>query len=221
MPNFDSAKIMALNPENYRNELSRDQIKFLYKLKLVLLNNDSDLESKRCERFIDDFVHYLYDKAGMDDGIDLIMRPCNLYLNIGNESFAAIADMEGRRGAEITWILCEDKHLKTSTYKHGDIQLASGLIAAFQLNYNFLEEIYPERIIGIKVVASSFYFYSMQMNTSYINQLFEGLPNTDIQVLKYPKDGMRIDDPIARKEIFICLSIIRKHALALENRKYC
>ncbi len=44
-----------------------------------------------------------------------------------------LADKEGRRGLELTWIIQEDKHKKSSTYRHGDLQLACAMIAATQL----------------------------------------------------------------------------------------
>jgi hypothetical protein len=99
-------------------------------------------------------VTFLCERANLDDGLDLTMRPCNLHLLLGPEKFAAIADKEGRRGTELTWLLQEDKHRKSSTYKHGDLQLACAMIAASQQNYNMLEEIYPSKILGMKFVAN-------------------------------------------------------------------
>lgn len=217
LPDFGYKEIISFNPEEHRHSLSKNQIKFMYKLKLILINNNPDSEARACERFVDDFVRYLYEMAEMDDGIDLIMRPCNLYLQILDESFAAIADLEGRRGTEIIWILCEDKHSRTSSYKHGDIQLASGIIAAFQANYNLLGKIHPEKIIGIKVIADSFYFCSIKMNDSYMEQLFEGLPNDEIQMKKYPKNGICISDKNERIRLLKYLSSLRVHALNLST----
>lgn len=90
------------------------------------------------EKFVDDLLFFICDLAELDDGLKLTLRPCNLKLEIEDYTFAAIADREGRRGQELTWIIQEDKHRKSSTYKHGDLQLACAMIAANQQNYNLL-----------------------------------------------------------------------------------
>lgn len=218
LPDFDNTKILTYSSDKYPN-LSSYQSKFLFKLRLLMLNNLPETELPNCERFIDDFAAYLYDIVGFDDGKDLIMQPCNLRLKICDEEFAAHADKEGRRGAEITWVLCEDKHRKSSTYKKGDIQLASCMIAAFQENYNLLDTIYPQKIIGMKIIADRFYFYSMNISETYLNDLYSKLPEDNVELIKYSSDGLSIADPKQRQEIFKYLTAMKEYALNLEPKK--
>ena len=138
LENFDETKIKSYTPTK-EDGLTTNQRKFLLKLKLILINSEAS------QRFINDMVTFLCERANLDDGLDLTMRPCNLHLLIGPDKFAVTADKEGRRG--ITWLLQESS-------KHGDLQLACSMIAASQQNYNMLEEIYPSKILGMKFVAN-------------------------------------------------------------------
>lgn len=54
-------------------------------------------------------VCFICDRANLDNGFDLIMRPCNLYLSLGSERFSETVDREGRRGTELTWLIEEEK----------------------------------------------------------------------------------------------------------------
>ncbi|KAI8078918.1 uncharacterized protein BX664DRAFT_362460 [Halteromyces radiatus] len=131
-----------------KDELTTSQRRFLMKLKLVLLSNDPDAFDPNCERFVDDLVNFLCEQVYLDDGLEMSVRPCQLRLTIGNQQFAATADKEGRRGQELIWLLQEDKHRGSTSYKHGDLQLACAMIAAIQRNYFRFETIKPkERIV--------------------------------------------------------------------------
>lgn len=216
LPEFNESNIKTYIP-NINDGLTTDQRKFLLKLKIVLINNDPDSQASSCERFLDDLMNFICDKAELDDGLELTLRPCNLYLNIGNEYFAAIADKEGRRGLELTCFIQEDKHFKSSTYKHGDIQLSCAMIAGFQQNYNMFNEIYPKKLLGIKVVADTFYFCSMYGNQKYIEELIEGLPNkSEIIMNKFPVNGLKLSDPKQRYEIIRYMALLKYELLCLE-----
>lgn len=216
LPEFNESNIKTYIP-NINDGLTTDQRKFLLKLKIVLINNDPDSQASSCERFLDDLMNFICDKAELDDGLELTLRPCNLYLNIGNEYFAAIADKEGRRGLELTCFIQEDKHFKSSTYKHGDIQLSCAMIAGFQQNYNMFNEIYPKKLLGIKVVADTFYFCSMYGNQKYIEELIEGLPNkSEIIMNKFPVNGLKLSDPKQRYEIIRYMALLKYELLSLE-----
>lgn len=220
LPTFNEGNIKSYIP-NINDGMTKKQRKFLLKLKIVLINNDPDSEASSCERFLDDLMNFLCDEAELDDGLELTLRPCNLYLNIGNEPFAAIADKEGRRGLELTCFIQEDKHFKSSTYKHGDIQLACAMISGFQQNYNMFNEIYPEKLLGIKVVADTFYFCSMKGNKEYLNELLEGLPrNSSITMNKYPINGLRLSDPKERFEIIKYMAILKYELLSLDVKYF-
>lgn len=215
----DDLKILLL--ENYRggdiieykadtnDGLNKIQRKFIQRLKLVMINNNPDSTESHNERYIDDFIGFLLDVTGFDDGMDLTLRPCSLSLEIGEHTFAAIADKEGRRGAELTWIILEDKH--------GDIQLSYALIAASQLNYNRLERVYPEKIMGIKIVADKFYFCSMVIDQGYLDELKDGLPDSQTVLNLYPKLGYKIRHIEDRKMVLKCLETMKTEGLLLEK----
>ena len=147
LPEYDEGQIKSYVPSK-DDGLVTDQRRFLVKLRQVLINNDP-----HCERFVDDMLSFVCDMAELDDGLELTLRPCNLKLWIEEHPFAAIADREGRRGQELTWIIQEDKHKKSSTYKHGDLQIACAMIAANQQNYNLMERIHPKKIVSLKAIA--------------------------------------------------------------------
>ncbi|CAG8775487.1 8407_t:CDS:1, partial [Racocetra fulgida] len=128
--------------------------------------------------------------AKFDDGLDLTMRPCALELGINQIDFAAYADREGRRGTKVVWVLCEDKHKTSRKYKKGEVQLVACMIAAAQWNFAKLSEVYPEKLVGIRVIGDAFCFYSANIDLSYLKDLAIGFPKNDLHVHKYPKDSI-------------------------------
>lgn len=64
---FDKGKIVIFQPVKYFY-LKSFQAKFLNKLKLILINNDSASEEYNFERFINDLMLFLYEYIGFDDG---------------------------------------------------------------------------------------------------------------------------------------------------------
>lgn len=216
LPSFNSGTILSY-VARIDDKLNTLQRRFLLKLKLVLLNNNPDFDTSSDKRYIDDLLMVLLDICGFDDGLELILRPCYLRLNVGKESFAAIADKEGRRGQEIAWLIQEDKHRKSSTFMHGDLQLACAIIAAAQQNYSLLQRIYPEKVLGIKVVADSFYFCSITMSEEYLEDLIDNLPKSSTTMFVYPKKGLKLSDLEERKSILICLETMKRYGLSLEK----
>lgn len=213
---YSHSEILGYKPKK-EDCLSRDQRLFLTKLKLILLNNDPNSEAPNCERYIDDFVSFLFYKATLDNGLELTLRPCHLKLKIKDEFFAAIADKEGRRGSELIWLIQEDKHRRTSTYKHGDVQIFCAIIAAYQKNYYDSETVHPEKIIGIKFIAEKVYFYSVSMSEDYLEELEKGLPTSDITMYKFPENGFDISTCEDRKKIFEHITSLYYWAMSVEE----
>lgn len=213
LPNFGKNEILTYNYMEHQS-LNKNQRKFLWKLSNVFSNSESDI----AEKHVDELMALVCDIAGLDDGINLTMQPCNLKLTIESNSFAAHADREGRRGAEITWVLVEDKSRKSATYKKGDLQLAASIIAAFQENRNITDRIYPPMIIGIKVLVDQIFFYSCEISSSYLDNLYGGLPDEDIVIKKYPSSvGLSLANPEQRKAILTYFSRMKNYALSLEQ----
>lgn len=213
LESFDQGKTIMYVP-SAEDGLTREQRRFLTKLRLVLINNHLNSNVPHCEGFVDDLMMFLCEQAGMDDGLDLTMQTCYLRLSVGDEEFAAIADKEGRRGLELTWLLQEDKHRQSSSYKHGDVQLACAMIAAIQKNYNEFGMICPKIMMGLKCVGDTIYFCSMEPTQAYVEALYNGLPTTDEVVMyRFPERGFTLSIPDERKEGLKYLSMLRREAM--------
>lgn len=217
LENFSTDEIKVFNHKKHI-ELSETASSFLIKLKLVVENNTHVNDVPREERFIDDMAIELLKTVKYDDGKNFTMRPCSLKLVVGDKSFAAEADREGRRGTEIIWIMQENKHIDDTRYSEGDIQLVSCMIAAYQTNYRKMKELYPEKMIGIKIKGDEAYLYSLSMTEEYLISLSRGPPHVDIVVNKYPpKKGLCISNPKDRIQLLQHLWIIREDALRLRD----
>jgi len=217
LDNISTDDIKVFNPKK-NNDLSETLSSFLIKLRLVLENNARVYDVPREEKFIDDMAIELMKIVKYDDGKLFTMRPCSLKLVIGDKSFAAEADREGRRGLKIIWILQENKHIDDTRYSEGDVQLVSCMIAAYQNNFRMMRELCPNTMIGIKIKGEEVYFYSMRMTEQYFNSLSRGLPTEDLEVNKYPpKKGLRISDPNNRRELLKCLWTMRESALKIPD----
>ncbi|CAG8679705.1 11876_t:CDS:2 [Racocetra fulgida] len=211
----DIDSVRRFNIRNYPN-LNKNQKKFLGKLNHLLLNEN---DRKNLENYVNDFVLFLCDQASLDDGVDLTMGPCALVLEINENEFEADADRKGKRGAEIVWVLCEDKFKGAIKYKNWEVHLVTCMVAAAQWNYYMLDEVYPEKIVGIRVIEDRFYFYSANIDQSYIEDLFCGRPQNDLHVHKYPKGyGFRISNANERLEVLACLSDLKSYALSLSPK---
>ncbi|CAG8474699.1 30861_t:CDS:2 [Racocetra persica] len=142
-----------------------------------------------------------------------------LELEINENEFEVYADREGKRGAEIVWVLCEDKHKGAIKYKKWEAHLVACMIAAAQWNYSMLDEVYPEKIVGIRVIGDKFCFYSANTDQSYLEDLLCGLPRNDLHVHKYPKGyGFCISNANERLEVLACLSDLKSYALSLSPK---
>jgi len=218
MEEFDRDAIRIFKPQKHKNLSKRAQT-FLYKLSIVVNNNYVQIEPVHMEDYIHDLMDNVLKEAKFEDGTDLILMPCLLRLNIGEENFAAYSDREGRRGTEIIWIIDEDKHKFDRRWKKGDIQLIANMIAAAQTNMSALNRIYPKKVIGIKFDADCLYFYSAYITEEYINEL-NSLNNerSKVQLIvnKFPKNKeLSLSVYEDRKDIFLYLSALRKYALTL------
>ena len=212
-------KIMTFDPDEHP-EINETMYPFLIKLRMVMFNNVQFSDVHREEKFIDDMTVDLMRSMKYDDGKEFTMKSCTLKLSIGSRNFAAEADREGRRGTGIIWIMQENKHINDNWYREGDIQLISCMIAACQANLRVIRDIYPEKMLGIKVKGDEMYFYSFRIKKEYIMDLSRGIPNEDLEVLKYPdKKGLRISVPVQRKEIISHLWTMRQQALKLQKIK--
>lgn len=198
--------------------LTSNQRKFLVKLKQVLINNNPDSEAPNCERYIDEMMYFLLDQANLDDGLEITMRPCILKLTISNEQFAANAEREGRVNTKLIFVVQEDKHIKSTTYKHGDLQIACSMLAAVQYNYQQDESLFHNNMYGIKVVADIFYFCVICPSQEYIEALYNGLQDLEkheLVIYKFPNKGFKLSNPEDRQHIFKYLTCLRKAALMI------
>lgn len=214
LPGFNDGSIFAYEA-NPNDGLDVVQRKFLTKLRFVLINNHPDSTASRCEEYVRDLAVHLCDCAGLDDGMNLVLLPCNLRLQIGGASFAAIADKEGRRGRELAYVIQEEKHRGTSTYLKGDLQIACAMIAATQHNYNLFETIYPQKMLGIKIIADRVYFCAISPSQAYIDNLLDGLEiHHEVTMFKFPADGFSLSNPQERAAVLQHTSSLRSELLS-------
>lgn len=214
---FNRDEVRVYKPIKHTNLPKKAQV-FLYKLSTVVNNNYQQTEPPHVEDYIHELMDNVLKDAGFEDGIELILMPCVLRLSIGEESFAAHSDREGRRGTEIIWVLDEDKHKFDKRWKKGDVQLIANMVAAAQTNRSLLGKVYPERVIGIKFDADRLYFYSAYVTDKYLNELLDNNgPKMKLIVSKFPKGReLSLSFYNDRKEIFLYLSALKKYALSLE-----
>ena len=84
------------------------------------------------------------------------------------------------------------------------------------LNRNILDEIYPKKIIGIRVSADKVDFYSIKADEKYLNSLYSGLPIDNLYVHKYLNNDLYLSSPSGRYNVFKFLTYIKNYALSLE-----
>lgn len=216
LDDFNIDEIRKYKPQEYPH-FPKNIRSFLSKLKLVVNNNYADVQPPRVEGYIHDLMNFLLTEANFDDGLHLTLRTCVLDLQISDETFAANADKEGRRGAEIIWVLDEDKCRFDNRWRKGDIQLIANMIAASQKNRALMDKVHPERMIGIKFDADCLYFYSSYVTESYLDCLTESEPpNIPLVVNKFPKSKpLSLSNNQDRKTLFLYLAALRKYALSL------
>lgn len=217
---FSYNDILVFKPQIHP-ELSKSQRIFLNKLKYVLINN-KDQATGRVEAYIQDLIDEFLRECDLEDGMTLYMMPSRLYLNIGEEQFAAYSDKEGRKNEEIVWIIEENKHKYDTRYKQGDIQIVSSLIAACQINYiKKRGKIEPKILYGIKVVGDEFYFYKTEIKEDYLIEISSDLPKSELHVIKYPKrKGLNLSYPEDRKKILYLIHRLKEYALSLPDSEY-
>lgn len=215
---FDREAIRVFKPRQHK-DLPKHAQTFLFKLGLVVNNNYAPVELVNVEEYIHDLMDNVLKAAGFEDGTDLILMPCKLRLRVGDHKFAAFADMEGRRGSEIIWVIDEDKHKFATSWKRGDIQLVANMIAAAQANESLIGDIYPSNMLGIKFEADTLYFYSMHMTREYLDDLCNEEKPCSLEVKKFPKNKtLSLSVVDQRRDLFIYLSALRKYALGLDAK---
>ncbi|CAJ0639639.1 1972_t:CDS:2 [Entrophospora sp. SA101] len=208
---FASVEEESLRIKVYKKDSMRDILEadidhnIIPELRDYILAEIKDSEynvRKGFEKDVDEFVLFLCDQENFDDGVDLNLGPCTLELELNKKEIAAYADIKGRRGAEIVWVL-----------------FSGMLIAAAQWNYFMLDKVYPAKIVGIRVIGGKFCFYSPNINQSYLEGLLRGLSRNDLHVHKYPKGyGFCISNANERREVLACLSDLKHYALSLSPR---
>ena len=150
-----------------------------------------------------------------DTGKEFALEPSRLYLKVKDCKFGARADWQCGRGLRLVWVLHGSKHIGTSTYKSGDIQLTACMLAAYQWNYNVLKEYYPDTMLGMKIKGDDLEFFRMLVTPSYMQALETKLPKEELLVLKTP--ALKLSNPDDRLQALLHLWSIRNEGLQLKN----
>ena len=198
-----------------RTDLNELQTSFIYRMQQVIENNKSNWAVQREERYIDVLIFELLKACKLSDGREFALEPSRLYLQVKNRRFAALADWQCSRGCRLLWVVHKNKHIATSTYKSGDIQLTACMLAAYQQNYNVLEEYYPDTMLGMKVKGDKLEFFRMLVTPSYMQALETKLPKEELLVLKTP--ALKLSNPDDRLQVLLHLWSIRNEGLQLKN----
>ncbi len=71
--------------------------------------------------------------------------------------------------------------------------------------------------MGLKAIADTMYFCSMEADQEYIEASYEGLPEQhNLTMYKFPSEGLLLSNPAQRKDFFKFIASIRKEALSVE-----
>lgn len=215
---FDYDRIVTFVPTQHR-DLGEHQRRFLLKLKHVLQNDAADTSESGAESYVRVMVDVFLDECKLDDALELEIVPSRLKMKICDEHFFAHTDREGRKNETLVWVLQVTKHKNDIRYNNGDIQLVAGLIAACQHNYNIGNgKINPRVLYGINIKSDRISIMRTTFSEEYISSLFRGLPQQQLEVLKYPKDrGLKLSDPIERSQVLNLVTELRRHALSIDT----
>ena len=120
------------------------------------MNKDEcDDESVKKVELMDDLIIEFMKVFQFDDGLDMIMHPCSMMLEIECLNFIANADHKSQCVATILWILQRIWHSQRITENLKDIQIAANMLAACQHNIIGLQkqDELPKRMMRIKLVG--------------------------------------------------------------------
>jgi hypothetical protein len=150
--------------------------------------NNYMISTERDEGAIDAFISPLLVLLRFDsEPLDLRAQPL-LYLAIGRYEFACITDFAARLDKKIYVAVVENKHIDSSTYKHGRLQLTCAMISAAQQRATESDDA-SFLIYGLLVVADQFSFAKTTITRDYLNALaVNKTPNNNLEVHWVPEE---------------------------------
>lgn len=214
LENFGISDVLTFTPHDHL-ELSKSQRLFLRRLQDVVLSRLDP--SNRLELYVQDLVDTVIKECKLDDGgVELYVRFSRLSLRVGSERYTIFSDKECKRSGEIVWILQQSKQRIDNRYKQGDIQMIIAMIAACQDNFAKNHGSLQRKVLfGIKVVGEEFFFYSINFDEEYLQQIAEKLPSLGLIACKYPStSGLRISKQDERKKLLCLLHKVRECCLS-------
>ena len=164
------------------------------------------------EFYIDKLAESILRMSGFDSEPFFLARSKRMKLTIDNRSFSSNADMHIIYKPTMKIVLVvENKHISSTTYKAGELQLICHILASFQENDKIKLEENPKQIWGLRIHSHKIYFYYMHYDDVYLNNLKTGRFNKSINIARFPSasNDMSVRYRRDRFNLFKILSFIK------------
>lgn len=152
----------------------------------VIENNELCVNSRN-ETRVDKLLETILRISGFDSDNFSIEIPKNMRLRFRNQYLSSNADRHVVFDGNIL-LTAESKHIKSSTYKKGELQLICHMLASLQHNAANMKY---DDIWGIRIVSCECHIYCIRYNEEYLRDLKSKKLNRQITVIKYPYSNLR------------------------------
>lgn len=161
------------------------QNEFLLRIGRMTLDTNTRNENKEKE-----MIRSLLFLMEFDINSELILEEQkHLEISVGKEheliygdTFVGRADIVLLSGNDCICLVIEVKSNQATTFQI--MQLVGYMIASLQQNYKSLDQIFPERMIGILVTGFDLKFCSLEVSEPYLDELKISLPNNNRATLR-------------------------------------
>lgn len=149
------------------------------------------------EEHINSLVETLFRFSGLYDAKNVELSTPRHELDICGKKYGSNVDRELKIiKTGMIFMIEESKHVSTSSYLKGDVQLACNLIVAHQENLktSIIRRTRPlETVFAIKVLGTSTFLYFMNYDKNYLEYLQNGKNKTRIIIYKFVFKGKSIN----------------------------
>ena len=164
-------------------------------LKRVKENNKVSFTKNGCsiklnvnEQYVNSLVDTLFRFSCLYDAKHFELLVPRHELDICGKKCGSNVDREMRViKTGMIFLVEESKHITTSSYLKGDLQLACNLIVAYQENLKIANKENMkvlETIFGIKIIGTEAFVYFMNYDRKYLEYLRNGKNRTEIKIYK-------------------------------------
>jgi hypothetical protein len=155
------------------------------------------LSGKVNEQYVNSLIDTLFRFSCLYDAKNFELLAPRHEMTICGKKCGSNVDREMRViTTRMVFLVEESKHVTTSSYLKGDLQLACNLIVAHQENIEVANKksINPlETVFGIKIIGTEAFIYFMNYNKKYLDYLANGKNRTEITIYKLMVEKKAID----------------------------